>query len=155
MDKKQYIEVRISVEQIKKKLIDCFSKNTPFASLIADTIVDNISTTEMGLSHLYNAFSGVKPEVHVKIGDDVLVPWDNMPSWRMSKEKMQEAHMLKHDKYIKAVVEQINFTRRESVTVRYNSIDDKGVENTSTYSLIPEVVYQATEEFPENLGDGF
>lgn len=150
--KKSYIEVRTSVEQIKERLVGCM-KGTPHAALIAETIVDGLADSEMGLSHLYNAFSGLKPSVHVKIGDDVLIPWDNMPTWRMNKDKMREAGLLVKETLVKAVVVDINHNRRESIQVRYERIDESGKSAEDSYSCIPDVVFNHSEEYPENLSD--
>lgn len=150
-NKKQYLVVHVSMEQLIKKLEDCFDKNLLNRSLIAKTIITNLGPTEMGLSHLYNAFSGIEPNVHVKIGDEVLIAWDHLPTWRINKTAMLDNKYIIKKHYVKGTVENIDYTKRDCIEVAYNYIDNNNEEKNDTYWLKPDSVWLVDDELPENL----
>ncbi len=149
-----YVQVRVSAEQIEKRLLDCLDMHIPNRTLIAKVIIENLTMTDLGLAQLYNAFSGIKPEVHVKIGDDVLVEYKNL-SWRMNKPRMEEAGMIYKKKYVKGVVHDIDLRKTDSIGIQYTYMPDSGDAATDTYFVDPSHVIKTTEEYPEDLGDGF
>ena len=145
---KEYVDVRVSTAQIKRTLRDMLLNN-PHRELIASTIVDNLSETEVGLAHLYNALSGVKPTVHVKVGDDALVKFDNLPTWRMDRTKMEESGQMEKG-HVRVSVKEINLQRRESIIIEYTSYKADSQEVVA-YSLSPEYVHLNNEEYPEGF----
>ncbi len=155
MTTRTYIEVKIATDEIRKTLLSCLDKNNPHRELIATTIMEHLKITDMGLEQLFNAFSGLKPSVHVKIGDTVLVKYNNLPSWRMNEERMRNAGMIYRDTYIKGEVHSIDLLRKDSVCFKFTYLPNEGDAHSDTYYVNPELVVQATEEYPENLGDGF
>jgi hypothetical protein len=158
INKKQYLDVRVSMDQLIKRLEDCFVKNLPNRSLIAETIINNLVLTEMGLSHLYNAFSGIKPYIHVKIDDEVLVPWDSLPTWRLDKKLMMEKGYLIKKDYVRATIKSIDLSKRDSIEIEYKYPNSSSIENeelTGNFIVRPDVVFLINDELPENLADGF
>lgn len=146
---KEYVDVRVSTAQIKRNLRDMLLSN-PHRELIASTIVDNLAETEVGLAHLYNALSGIKPTVHVKLGDDALVKFDNLPTWRMDRTKMEESGQMEKG-HVKVSVKEINLQRRESIIVEYTSYKADNSQEVVTYSVSPEYVHLNNEEYPEGF----
>lgn len=153
--KKKYIELKISVEQLENILIKSIKLNTPHRELIAKTILHSLSHTEMGMTHLYNAFVGIEYHYHVKIGDRVLVKFENLPTWRMNKDHTQEAGLLIKGEYMMGVVSDINQERIEGVQISFHYVNDQKEMQEGTFYLNPELITLDTEEYPENLNAGF
>lgn len=147
---REYVDIRVTTEQIKKTLKDMIKQDNPHRNLIVDIIIDGLGETEIGLSLLYNSFSGVAPSVHVKVGDDVLVKYENLPTWRMNRDKMEEANQMEKG-FVKCVVNEINLNRNESIIVNFQAYDDKNNITPTTYSMKPENVNLNNEEYPEGF----
>ena len=147
---KKYVDIRVSTDQMKSTLRTKLSDKCPYKEVLVDAIIDTLAETEMGLSNLYNAFSGVIPTVHVKIGDDVLVSFDHLPTWRMDRERMREAGHLERG-YVKCTVKEIHLQRRESIIVQYTACRSDNSQEEVTYSLNPESVHLNNEEYPEGF----
>jgi hypothetical protein len=121
-DKKSYVDVRIEVEEVRaalKKII-----RSDFNNLIAEVIIDNLNETEVGISQLYLAMSGVRKLPRFKVLDEIYAEVPSLASWRMDKSRMETEKMLFQGK-VKCKITDINLQRRDSYHVEYTFLDNK------------------------------
>lgn len=144
MSNKDYIMVKIYKEQIRTQLKKMLSSE--YSDLISQVIVDNLSVTEVGLSQLYKSFSGLKDEFKFKVGQKVLVNESNLYSWRIDKEKMAEAGMLKQGK-ITCMIANLTKTQAKPYTVKYTYINSSGEQGEETTDVNESEMFPV-DEYP-------
>lgn len=119
--------MEISIDMLEKRLKDLFkSAGEQHAKLIADTIIGNLNTTEVGLKQLYLAFTGYEEPISFLPGDEVMINSSSLYSWNIDKDSMEKAGYIVDGK-LKAIVLSINKYKKENIQVEYDRIKAPGV----------------------------
>ena len=145
MEKERVMTIEVSIDDIKKKLENLLrpSKDKNYG-LITDVIIENLHKTEMGISHLYFALQGQKPQSNFLVGDEVLVHYERLYYWNFNKEAMIKQKLIVGDN-IKAIVTKVDLYRKSSITLKYSYIkDDKKGEE-------PEILEREDDVDPKHL----
>lgn len=115
-------ELLMSLATIKEKLMKTLSKGgEPHAELISKQIIENLSTTEMGLTHLIYAFMGIEEKLKWVVGDECMVPIKGISSWGSDFAAMDREGMIQHG-HVKCTIANINLRKKRSVTVKFDGI---------------------------------
>jgi hypothetical protein len=144
---KDYIEVKVKVKDIeamlKDKLTGAYNKE------VAQIVISNLKTTELGIEQLYNAFSGILPTTDVKVGDSVLINASTLPSWRIDFDKTKEAGFMYQSK-MKGIVEYIDLCKIACYRVKYSYVDKSdGGKKEETWYCGNESITVVNEEIPD------
>lgn len=116
------IEITMALSTIEKRILDALKNgNTPHSQLIAKTIVENLDTTEMGLSQLLLSFMGIEETCAWAIGDECLVHLDKLSSWRMEKEEMKSWDKL-HKGHVKGKITEIDLRKKRAITFEFDGL---------------------------------
>lgn len=150
-EQKKYITINVSVDSLKNTLKKLLTKSA-HSNLIADVIINSLEHSEVGLEHLHNAFSGIEPHTVLKIGDDVLVSFSDLHTWRMNKTNMIAAGLIKKGNMVQAEVLDIDLYKSASIQISYTKLDDAGTTDKDTMWINSTQLTVVTEEFPEDHG---
>ena len=93
----------------------------PYNKLIAETIVDALENSEMGLYHLVRALLGKRFVPKYKPLDKVLVKADQIATWRYNLDEMKSKDLIIKD-YLEAQVVSVNVYKRAMYEIRYTCI---------------------------------
>lgn len=119
------------------------------SELISQVIVGHLATTDVGLEHLYKAFSGVPVVPKFKEGEVLWTNYSNCRTWNMDKDKMTEAGMI-HQGKVKVKIKEIDMRRHNPYKVFHEVIDSSGKKENSDAELGEEEL-QPIDTFPLNL----
>lgn len=148
MIKRDHIFVKITVEEIKEALHKVIKSE--HAHLISNTIVEQLSFTEVGIDKLYLSLNGIKQSYKYNVLDEVWVKVDQLPSWRMNKDIMKENGMIFND-YIKCMITAIHPNKGHCYVVRFEVMKDSTKEKSFEEYDIREDAIQ--KQHPELEGD--
>jgi len=116
------IEITMALSTVEKRVSDALTNgNTPHSKLIAKVIVENLDTTEMGLSQLLLSFMGIEETCAWAIGDECLVHLDKLSSWRMEKEEMRSWDKL-HKGHVKGKIIEIDLRKKRAITFEFDGL---------------------------------
>lgn len=149
MDKKDHILVKVPVNGIRESLVKIISSE--HARLITNVIIEQLNHTEIGLDKLYMALSGVPFTYRFNILDEVWVNIDHLPGWRMNKDAMVKANLLKNNAYIKCTINKISPHRKHCYNVQFNILKPGETEvSLEEYDITEDAVI---DQYPEMEGD--
>lgn len=137
MSSKDHILVKISKEQIRTQLKKMLGSE--HCDLISQVIIDNLSETEVGLTQLYKAFSGLKDQLKYKAGQVVWVKVSTLYSWRIEKDKMVQAGMI-HQDQVMALITEINETKLLPYKIKYAYIGGGGSQEEDQMEVAEEAL---------------
>jgi hypothetical protein len=146
---KTHIEVKVSVESIRdslrKKIV------SEHSALIANVIIGNLASTEVGLEHLYKAMSGIQDKFKYKVGDLVRVEMDHLYSWQFDKDKTEQQCDVVQKKLL-CQVRSINPAKKQAYELAYTAISGASAPKEMT-SMVAEEKMHLDDEWPEDLGE--
>ena len=148
MSKKKILNYQVTEGELKRTLRTIL--NTPYSTLIANVIIDNLAESPVGLVQFTKALSGVSSEIPFKVLEDVWVPYESLATWRLNKQAMGDNDMIIRG-YVKCSIVEIHPTKLESIRVKYlcRLEKDPGVTEFDTYDIPHDVCLKATEDFIE------
>ena len=128
------INIEITDKDIELLLLNNL-KDSPNKKLISKTIIDHLGTTDMGIECVYKSFLGINRKFDYKIGQEVWVKLDTLPSWRMNLDKMKEEKRIFQEQ-IRASIIEIFPVSRNCYRIEYEYLDkeDKEVKDQSQIS---------------------
>jgi hypothetical protein len=113
-----YVEIKVSKDEIKKELLKYFNPEKKNVSLILNIIITHLCTTDVGLEALYKALNGVEMFAKFKIDEEVLVKRASTHYWRMDDELCYQKGVMIND-YVKATITGIDLTKSRCYSLRY------------------------------------
>lgn len=125
-----YVEIRISGNEIKKELSQYFNSEKKNMNLVLNTIMNHLSQTEMGLEALYKAMNGLEVTPKFKIGEQVYVKKQCTHYWRMDEPKTQEKGLMKQG-LVLAEITKIDLTKRKCYSISYSYYATNAEEPTT------------------------
>ena len=126
MDKQ--VEIPISLSIIKDRLKNIFkSGGEPYPDLVTDVIIDNLETTEKGLTQLLLAFMGIQEKTAWVVGDECMVYPDKIPSYYYERKETEEAGLL-YKGHLKGTIMDIDFTKKKSIKFRFRGMYKSGAK---------------------------
>lgn len=144
------INVSISTDELKQALLKCFAKHE-HKEIIVNVIIGTLNQTEMGLSHLYKALLGVEPQSKLKIGDKVLANLQNLPTWRIDKDKTLANGLLDKNDNMVCTVTAINNYKSDNIEIEINYMNSKEDEvQKDTYPVSDDKLFLIDDSFPED-----
>jgi hypothetical protein len=148
MSKKKTLNYQVTEDELKRTLRTIL--NSPYSTLIANVIIDNLKETDVGLNQFTKALSGISSEIPFKVLEDIWVPYENLATWRLNKQAMLDNGMVIRG-YVKCSIVEIHPTRSESLRVKYFCRLEKSPEivEFDTYDVSHDVCLKATEDFIE------
>ena len=126
------INIEVTIEEIAYMLRKSL-KDSEQAKTIADVIMLQLTDNNFGLTQLYKAFNGIKPECNFKIGDQVWVKFGNLPTWRMNLSLMEDSDLMNKG-HLKVLITNIDLKVEQCLTVTFDYY-----EKTATTK---EIVYK-------------
>ena len=108
MPKKEYINVQISVEELRAGLQKLIRSEHSF--LISETIINHLAGTPVGLARLYQSMAGVRKTFKFKPLDEVYVDFHSLSTYKMDKDKMIASGLIVKDFVLCTVAEVSPFT---------------------------------------------
>lgn len=126
------INVTLSEEDFRKMLKKIVVH--PNSKLIIDAIVGNLTQTVNGYTHLYKAFMGLDIIPKFKVGDNVWIEENGLPSWRMNMDKMKADGKFFQGK-LAGKIDKVDIYSSEIYTIEFNAYDKAGVEATDSYQM--------------------
>lgn len=149
--KKESITINVNVEDIQAGLRKLL--RSEFAPLIAEIIIDNLATTEVGLDQLYLAFSGVKKQIKFNVLDQVYVKKSKCATWKMDEDAMKKADMI-FKGAVRAEITEINPCKKDPIAIKYNIITSTGETEEYLHTRIsPEDAVLNAVDFLESKDD--
>lgn len=116
------VDISIPLSVITDKLYKSLaSSGEPNAALIAKKIIENLELTEMGLSHLLQAYLGVEEQTPWVVGDECMVDPSEIHGWTCDVPKMREKGML-HKGYIKGKIKEIDFRKKKAINFEFEGV---------------------------------
>src|SRR3990172_8151564 len=110
------VDIQITKDEIKALFSSIISSK--YVKIIAEVVVGNLSTTEVGLSQLYKAMNGVFTPVNFKVGQSVFCKPDSLYSWNFDVSRMEQENYFMNG-LIPCIVQEVNPHARNRVTVKY------------------------------------
>jgi hypothetical protein len=118
-----HIDVKVTVESIRDSLRKrIVSENS---KLLTDVIIGNLNTSEVGMTQLFKALSGIEDTIPYKVGDFLMVKISPLYGWKFDKEKTKEAGLIIQDR-IRAQLVCINRYKETPLEVIYAVKDSEG-----------------------------
>lgn len=152
---KEEVEIQISPELIQQRLRAILEKGgEPNAELVSLMIVDNLVTTDMGISQLVYAFLGIEEKLPWLVGDIVMVDASKIHSWDCEKDEMIKKGYSIHKGHFVGKIKEIDMRKRHSITFEFDGLykPSSGIieERKCNTRLSPSSL-----KFPKDLPDNF
>jgi len=141
------INIEITYRDIEILLLNNL-KDSPNKKLITKTIVNHLGATDMGIECVYKSFLGIDRKFDYKIGQEVWVKFDILPSWRINLDKMKEEKRIFQEQ-IRAHITEIVPLNRSCYRIEYDYIDKEDKE-VKDQCLISEHYLNPVEEITIN-----
>jgi hypothetical protein len=132
------------IKDILKRNISSCNKE-----LISNVIIDNLSTTEVGLEQLYLALLGIEKTSEFAVDDNVLCDFVFLSTWRFDRTLFKEnVDIIKGQ--VKCVVVEIDMTKESSVCVSYQAYKDSSATEKTTFTdwIKPGILKLVQLDFP-------
>jgi hypothetical protein len=121
---KKEIKITMSPDVIKKMLEKSFrTAGELHAELIARMIVDNLATTEMGISQLIFAYMGVEEKLPWLVGDQCLVNPDYISGYYCDKDGMIAIKHNMHKGMFIAKITDIEMTKERNIKFEFEGFE--------------------------------
>lgn len=147
MKQKDKFTIEITKDEVTQALSARLTYGNNSKNLV-ETIIGVACTTEMGLELIYKAIQGWERKFDFKEGQNILIPIDNLYTWKMNKEATKNNPKCAKDGNIKAIVTEIDEYARECYKVSYTYIDDKGEEQVQENFTSDGRVFLLPDSFP-------
>jgi len=141
------INIEITDRDIEILLLNNL-KDSPNKKLITKTIVNHLGTTDMGIECVYKSFLGIDRKFDYKIGQEVWVKLDILPTWRMNLDKMKEEKRIFQEQ-IRAFITEIVPLNRHCYRIEYEYLDKEDKE-VKDQTQISELYINPIEEITIN-----
>lgn len=138
------VEIQITEDEIKALFSSIISSK--HVKFIAEVVVGNLSTTEVGLRQLYLAMNGVFTPVNFKVGQSVYVKPDQLYSWYFNQQQMEEEGYLING-LMPCIISEIDNHAKNRVTVKYKYIDKDGKEKETDTAVDETKIIDGTDGF--------
>jgi len=142
------VDLQVPISLIKQMLKEVFAAGKhPHSELLAKIIVNNLDTTEMGLSQTIMAFMGIEETTKWVVGDETMINPKDIYAWGVDKDLMKSEGML-HKGHIKGTIEEINMHKKRGVTFKY-----EGASKDSTTGEIKRKIENDTVRLADLKSD--
>lgn len=121
------LTIIIPTSYLADRLKEAFDKGgTAYSRVVTEVIIENLTTTEKGLSQLLLAFSGHKEKIIFYPGDEVKIHSKDIYSWTANRDAMKAAGLVDDSDNIKAIIVRSDLTKRDSVCVEFERVVNPG-----------------------------
>lgn len=146
---KDYFEIKMT-KQDMVNLLEQGLSSCQYSRLVAETIVDNLALTEVGLEQVFKALRGIHIQLKYKLGDELWMSEDMLYTWKANKNKML-AEGLIHQGKVLVQVNELRPNHSETYVVQHTYINDAGETCEEKYKTIREENLFPRDSFPLDL----
>lgn len=144
-----YFEIKMTkqdmVNLLEKELSSC-----SYPKLVAETIIDNLALTEIGLQQVFKALRGLKVQLKYSLGDELWMSEDQLYTWRADKDKMRAEGLIHQGKLLVQIIE-LRPNSLEPYMVQYTYVNTAGETLQEKNKTISEELLFPADQFPLDL----
>lgn len=144
------LSINISLEEINKMVFDRLDPklSEELRMLIANTIVNNLQKSPVGIEQTYKSFLGLEAKLSYSVGDMVYVKRNNLYSWRFHKDLMED-RFFKGGLLVR--ITETDLYNREPYSIEYTYVNQSGEEERTTQTVSEESILGLEDSFPLNM----
>jgi len=113
------VTFKLTTDEIEASLSKMIG--SPHCKLLSSIIINNLEKTDRGLHQIVKAFAGVQEVSKYKVLDTLMVPWEDLSTWKMNEDAMIKDGLIIKG-HVECVIFKIDPFKNENLYVRYHII---------------------------------